>query len=240
MSPQRSILLVTVLLALAGLSERAQEKPGEDFPLTQGTYWVYRGFVRWTVANSSTVKLTRVTWKTEVIRTVYRDGMTIAVVKGMPGDLDWSNGNPRPSLSIVIRTGDAKFYLIEADEVKPLLGELDDPRFSWQHVPIEDDGFLQLPLSEGKRFCDPGAMQRQDEEYCWVTDAPHEAALTRVKGIAPGKHVAYPVRYVTNPDDMEFDFVPGVGMVTYDYHHHGTVADTELHLVEFHDGASAH
>ena len=50
--------------------------------------------------------------------------------------------------------------------------------------------------------------------------------------------MAYRVEYATLPDDMEFDFVPGIGMVTYEYHHHGTTADTELHLIEFHDGSA--
>jgi hypothetical protein len=36
------------------------------------------------------------------------------------------------------------------------------------------------------------------------------------------------------PDDTEFDFVSGIGITSYEYHHHGTIAETELHLVEFH------
>jgi hypothetical protein len=82
-------------------------------------------------------------------------------------------------------------------------------------------------------------MRRDDGEYCWVTGPARAASLTGVKGIQPEKRVAYRLEYRTNPDDMEFDFVPGIGMVTYEYHHHGTTADTELHLIEFHDG-SAH
>jgi hypothetical protein len=38
---------------------------------------------------------------------------------------------------------------------------------------------------------------------------------------------------VTNPDDTELEFVPGIGFISYRYHHHGTVADTEMGLVEF-------
>lgn len=232
---RRWILVVAILLMCAG-SPRAQDRSGEDFPLMQGTYWVYRGFVRWTAADSNIVKMTRVTWKTEVTRTIYRGGMTIAVVKGMPGDLDWSDGNPTPSLSIVIRTSDAKFYLIEADEAKSLLSKLDDSQFSWRQVPIDDDWFLQLPLAQGKKFCAAEGMRRSDGHYCWVAGPPHAAALVSVQGVSPGNHVAYRVEYLTNPEDDEFDFVPGIGMVTYGHHHHGTVEHTELHLVEFHDG----
>ncbi|HEX4003221.1 MAG TPA: hypothetical protein VHX36_11275 [Candidatus Acidoferrales bacterium] len=212
----------------------------EDFPLVPGTYWIYQGFVRSSVQGSENGKTTRVTWKTEVMKVVVHGGLTIAVVKGMPGDLDWSEGNATPKLSVIIRSGDSKFYLIENDEAKSLINQIDNPAYGWAQVPIDDDAFLQLPLSQGKRFCDPGAMQRDDGEYCWVTGPSHELALTGVRGIPPGKHIAYPVRFVTNPDDTEFEFVPGIGMVSYGYHHHGTVADTELHLIEFHDGASTH
>jgi hypothetical protein len=236
MSPRRAISFVLILFAFFATSASGQGKAGEDFPLAQGTYWIYQGFVRWTKTDSNIVKMTRVTWKTEVTRTIYRDGMTIAVVKGMPGDLDWSDGHPTPSLSIVIRTREAKFYLIEGDEVKPLLGKLDDAQFSWQQVPIDDDWFLQLPLTKGKKFCGSDGMQRADDHDCWVTGRARQTQLASARGIPPGNDVAHRVEYLTLPDDQEFDFVPGIGMVSYGYHHHGTVADTELHLIEFHDG----
>lgn len=240
--PRRLCLLLAAILLLSleltGIRARAQSKTGADFPLAQGTYWVYQGFVRSSVQGSESGKTTRVTWKTEVTRAIYRDGMTVAVVKGMPGDLDWSDGDATPKLSVIIRSRDAKFYLLEDDEAKGAIAELDNPNYSWQQVPIDDDGFLQLPLSQGQRFCDPGAMQREDGEYCWVTGPEHKVALAGAKGIPPGKHIAYTVEFRTNPDDMEFDFVPGIGMVTYEYHHHGTIADTELHLIEFHDGSA--
>jgi hypothetical protein len=239
MSPRRAILLLAIVLALIATSARGQSTTDEDFPLTPGTYWVYQGIVRSSVQGSETGKTTNVTWKTSVLRVVQHDGLTIAVVKGLPGDLDWSEGEATPSLSIVIRASDAKFYLIEGDEAKSLLSQLDNQQYSWQQAPIDDDWFLQLPLAEGKKFCDANGMRRDDGEYCWVTGPARAASLTGVKGIQPEKRVAYRLEYRTNPDDMEFDFVPGIGMVTYEYHHHGTTADTELHLIEFHDG-SAH
>jgi hypothetical protein len=236
MLARRALSIVALVLALLAASARRQSRTGEDFPLAPGTYWIYQGFVRSWVKGSETGKTTRVTWKTSVTRAIQRDGLTIAVVKGMPGDLDWSEGDATPSLSIVIRTQDAKFYLIEDDEAKSAIAELDNPHYSWQQVPIDDDWFLQLPLVEGRKFCDADGMKRDDGLDCWVTGPSHPVSLTGVKGIRPGQRIAHSVGYATLPDDMEFDFVPGIGMVTYEYHHHGTTADTELHLVEFHDG----
>jgi hypothetical protein len=235
---RRATSLVALALALCAASARCQKMSDEDFPLAPGTYWVYQGFVRSPVKGSEAGKTTRVTWKTAVTRAIRRDGLIIAVVKGMPGDLDWSDGNATPKLSVVIRTQEAKFYLLEGDEARSAIAELDNLHYSWQQVPIDDDWFLQLPLAEGEKFCDANGMRRTDGEYCWVAGPPQALLLTDVKGIPSGKHIAYRVAYRTNPDDMEFDFVPGIGMVSYEYHHHGTTADTELHVVEFHDGST--
>jgi hypothetical protein len=234
MCARRAISLAAVILLVFAASTWAQDQTGDDFPLTPGTYWVYRGIVRSWAKGSATGKTTQITWRTTVTRAVRRDGFTVAVVKGLPGDLDWSEGNAEPKLSILIRTRDARFYLLEGDEAKSVLREFDNPHYSWQQLPIDDDWFLQLPLAEGKKFCDAQGMKREDGEYCWVTGPAHDAHLAGVKGIQPGRHVGYRVEYLTNPDDMEFDFVAGIGMVSYEYHHHGTTADTELHLIEFH------
>jgi len=238
MLPRHIISLLALAMVLCAASARGQNKADEDFPLTLGTYWVYQGTVRYWVKGLENGKIAHVTWKTSITRAVDRDGLRIAVVKGMPGDLDWSEGDTTPSLSIVIRTQNGKFYLIEDDEAKSLLSQLDNPRYSWQQVPIDDDWFLQLPLAKGKKFCGAEGMQRTDDHYCWVAGPPRAALLADVKGVSPGKRIAYRVEYFTNPDDDEFDFVPGIGMVSYEYHHHGTTADTELHLVEFHDGST--
>src|SRR5260370_42471526 len=64
-----------------------------------------------------------------------------------------------------------------------------------------------------------------------------ELTLKEVKGLEPGKRTAFLLQFVTNPDDTELEFVPGIGFISYRYHHHGTVADTEMSLAEFHSSA---
>jgi len=89
------------------------------------------------------------------------------------------------------------------------------------------------------KFCDEVFRRRTDGRYCWLTGSPHPAVLTHVKGLAAATRMAYEVEYDSNPDDTEFEFVDGVGITSYAYHHHGSVADTEVHLVEFHPDNSA-
>jgi hypothetical protein len=73
---------------------------------------------------------------------------------------------------------------------------------------------------------------RTDDHYCWVIASVHESTLNAVRGLEPGKHIAFLLQYVTNPDDTEFEFAPGIGFISYKYHHHGTVADAEIILVD--------
>jgi hypothetical protein len=77
-------------------------------------------------------------------------------------------------------------------------------------------------------------MARSDNRYCWLVASAKKEALAGVRGLDQGTRDQYVLEYRTNPDDSSFTFVPGIGITAYDYHHHGTVADTELKLVEFH------
>ena len=223
------------LFASAGVDDGARQ----GFPLLPGTEWIYRGFVRSADENSTVGKVTGVTWKMSVAHTVQRDGIFAAVVSGFPGDLNWSAGDAQPQLSMLIETEDSKFYLNSEWNTQAVKDQLDNPNYPLRELVDADDWFLQLPLAEGKKFCDQEAMAREDGEYCWVAGPPHPADLHGVKGVAPGARTAYELRYATNPDDTEMEFVEGIGITAYEYHHHGTVAETDVHLVEFHPAESA-
>jgi hypothetical protein len=228
-----SALLVCISTALFGQSNRAH-MPG--FPLSEGTYWIYRGVVRWT-HDINKVSETPVEWKMEVRKRLTRGDLSLAVVNGFLGDLDWSNGNPNREDSLIIQSGEGNMYLVGSEQVPIILNRAQDSRDALVGVLKDDDLFLDPPLKKGKKFgCDPEAMQRPDSRYCWVVDSMHETSLRDVKGISHGLRTAYTIRYVTGPDDIGFNFVSGVGLTRYEYHHHGTVADTALKLVEFHPG----
>jgi hypothetical protein len=231
----RGSLILAIFLLCSGLlaSARVDEDVRQSFPLSPGTSWVYRGFVRSWEEGSTVGKVTAVTWTMSVIRRVERDGVSAAVVKGFPTDLDWSDGHAEPQLSILVETRDAKFYLHSEWETQSVLDQIDNPKYPLQDLARIDHWFMQLPLATGKRFCDDTGMQRPDGRYCRLTGASHPAELSHVKGLTPVPRAAYEVEYDTNPDDQEFEFVDGVGITKYGYHHHGTTADTELRLIEF-------
>jgi hypothetical protein len=227
-------ILVSVWL-VAGTAAQTPEPSTDAFPMREGTHWIYRGIVRWSNGREGGA-VSKVTWKTEVSKVIRRGPLFAAVINGFPSDLDLSDGDPKPGNSLLIRTGKEDYYLIGADAAQESIKTLGTRNASLDGLLNADDLFLHLPLKPGAKFCDAAGMARDDGMYCWVVSSVDQISLNDVKGLPPGTREAYEIRYVTLPDDTSIKFVPGVGIVSYKYHHHGTIADTELKLIEFHAG----
>lgn len=207
------------------------------FPLSEGTKWTYEGVVRWSHENSNGVSERQVTWTTQVKRVTRHQHLTAAVINGFPSDLNWSAGHPQPSDSLLLASDDGAYYVRPFEDVKDGAKRLADSSDSLQDLIDPDDIFLRLPLAKGKKFCgDTEQMAREDDEYCWVVSSVDRVSLLKVKGLEPKQYEVYEVSFRTNPDDTELQFSPGVGLIRYQYHHHGTVAETDMELVAFHAG----
>jgi hypothetical protein len=209
------------------------------FPLSEGTTWTYQGVVRWSHENSNDVSERQVTWTTQVKRVTRRQHLIAAVINGFPSDLNWSDGHPQPNDSLLLASDDGGYYVRPFGDVKDGVKRLENPSDSLQDLIDPDDLFLQLPLAKGKKFCgDTEQMAREDDEYCWVVSSVDRISLLKVKGLEPKQYEVYEVSFRTNPDDTKLQFLPGVGLIRYQYHHHGTVAETDMELVAFHSGAA--
>jgi hypothetical protein len=179
----------------------------------------------------------------EVRKIIRRGRFLLAVLNGFPTNLTRSDGHPKPTDARIIQSGMDKHELISLDNHGgATLDRVQGSNDSLNNFRQDHDPFLHLPGRTGKKFCDPDAMARPDSLYCWVVDSAGPATLHLVKGTAPGRRIAYRIRFVATPDDHAFDYAAGVGLTAYDYHRHRTVADTEFKRVEFHlDGdGSAH
>jgi hypothetical protein len=228
------ILLGFVSFAKSGLPAQNPKAP-EVFPLSEGTSWVYQGIVRWFDFSSGKTAKTRVTWTTQVKRVTRRQHLTAAVINGFPWDLDWSDGHRQPTDALLLASEDGGYYERPLENVKDGVKRLADSSDTLQDLIDPDDVFLQLPLAKGKKFCgDTEQIAREDDEYCWVVNSVDRISLLRVKGLEPKQYQVYEISFRTNTDDTELQFLPGVGLIRYQYHHHGSIADTELNLVAFH------
>jgi hypothetical protein len=234
-----NLLRIVFLLILFPSLVAAQTVPAPLFPLTPGTFWVYEGIVRRTTIGTNRVSERKVRLKMQVRKLVERETMQIASVSGFPSDLDWTDGAPPETESLIVQTKQGKLYRLDPEDSGVSLKRFEDPNDKLIGLIQEHDLFLEPPLHVGKKFRDPEGMAREDNHYCWFVESMKATKFPTIKGVPPGAHKAYDVIFRTNPDHILFQFVPGVGLTQYSYHHHGTVADTELHLVEFHAVSAA-
>lgn len=232
-------ILALVSLTFGGASLLAAKCPASEhpFPISPGTYWVYRGHVRWTQVGGNHVSDAEITWRTE-IRKVIAHGDTLGIViNGFPFDSAWADDHATPSDSLLVESN-GKFYFLGDERFQPAIRRLEQPSDSLDDLFSKDDLILEWPLTKGQKFCDTSGMARTDDRYCWVVASSTKTALLGVAGVAKRNHVEFALEYWTNPDNTRFVFVPDVGITKYEYHHHGTVADTNLDLAEFHPAAN--
>ena len=225
-------------LSLAGLlmfgsPYLASEEPEAPFfPLKPGTSWAYEGTAQWS-ASGERAASKKIRYSMKVSRVVERDNLRAAVVSGYPGDLDWSEGDRTALLSLIVETKDGRYYRIAPEQTDSALKRLADPSDKLDGLLLDDDWFLEKDPAAGKKYCDAESRVRDDGMYCWMVDSVETSEFRGVHGIPQTKLKALNLAFRTNPDDTEIKFVPGIGIMEYAYHHHGTIRETELRLVEF-------
>lgn len=225
------ILLAFLLLAPAAVGEEA-------FPLTKGTYWVYRGPAKWT-DNGTTVNKT-VTVKMQVLETIKRQHVLFAVVQGHPSDFR-SDQRDAPHF-LIVRAGAGAYYLLRGERLDVALKRIRNPKDDLLDLVKESELFLDLPLTIGKVFGETGQITRQDgndttHRWLWMVFKAVTRTFADVKGITPAKKwTEYKLFYRTNPDEQWISFVPGIGITSYTYRHHPDIEGAQLSLVEFHQG----
>jgi hypothetical protein len=237
-----SIFLLLLLTNCTGFPQagvgnpEAQEAQGIGqviFPLIPGTKWTYEGTVRWT--EGFELKEKAVTWKMEVVDAVNRGEVAGYHMKGHPRELVWYVDGQEPGEYAILQVGANKFYYASIDAYQRLFNEADD----LAGLVSEEDLFLELPLKEGKRFCETEQILREDGMYCWVIGKGEPVQMKNVAGLTmPAPLLEYPVQRSTLPDYIQIGFTPGVGITKFNYVHHGTTAEVNLELVEFVAGTS--
>jgi len=202
------------------------------FPLKRGTYWVYRGTVKWTEVNSSDILEEEITWKMEVERVFQRNAIIGYEMAGAPWDLAWYESGKEQSKYGIVQAG-GKYYKVPFDTIIRLLNE-DDNLFG---LVDERNIFLDIPLVNGKKFCDTISMTRPDNMYCWNVGEGKLFDANNITGVDPSKELwEFSIVNQTMPDVSIMYFVPGIGISHFIYRHHGTVSDVDVHLIEYYPG----
>ncbi len=203
------------------------------FPLTPGTWWLYRGTVTWSDQQTEKEVHANVTLKMTVEKVIQKPEFTIAILSGFPRDLDWATGEAAAMPWLLIETKRHEVFL---NSLPPDFdyAKLEKDSVSLDKLLAEDNLLFRWPLKKGMKFGDAESVRRDDDHYCWVVTTQEAKSLTDIKGLSSRSAEVFLLQYITNPDDTEMEISPGIGILSYQYHHHGTVAETTLTLVEFH------
>ena len=211
------------------------------FPLALGARWTYRGTVKWTAPNSSQVRTDTVTWTMEVLAKTVRGHVTGWRLRGVPTDLAWYEAGTKPAERVLLQVGTTKFYLLDAEDGPRLWKRLEDLRDELSGLEFAEPVLqLELPLQQGQVFGESGQLCRLDRSYYWhvtaagtldwpVQDLPDTAAPRPI----------YEATYQSLPDTTTIGFCHGVGIVRFTYRHHGTTAEADVRLMEFHPAPAA-
>lgn len=234
----KKLFLIILLPLMLAVSCRQEEKavsatPFDPFPLEKGNFWIYQGEVKWTEVPDKVLNK-NISWKMEILDTIKRGHLFAAVVKGHPHDLVWYEGYQTPGDYLILRVGNSKYYILDqprADEAIKRLKNMDD--FLGGLV-SEDDLFLEYPIKKGDVFGQAAQLTRPDMSYFWFVESVDKIRPEGIKGVASQKELEkYVLTFQSAPDHQVVGFIPGVGISSFLYMHHGTVAEADLKLVEF-------
>jgi hypothetical protein len=227
------ILALLILLSPSLISAQKPASTEQFFPLAPGTWWLYRGTVTWSEQQTEKEDQTNVTLKMTVQRVIQKPEFTIAILSGFPRDLDWATGEVGAMLWLLIETKRHEIFL---NSLPPDFdyAKLEKDAVSLDKLLAEDNLLFRWPLKQGMKFGDGESLRRDDAHYCWVVASQETKKLGDIKGLPPRSAEVSVLQYITNPDDTKMEVSPGIGILSYQYHHHGTVAETSLTLVEFH------
>jgi hypothetical protein len=216
-------------------SARSNPEPQLDlfFPLTPGTWWLYRGTVTWSDQQTEKDAQADVTLKMTIEKVIQKPEFTIAVLSGFPRDLDWATGEVAVMPWLLIET---KRHEVFFNSLPPDFdyAKLEKDAATLDKFLSEDNLLFRWPLKPGMKFGDAESLRRDDAHYCWVVATQETKKLGEIKGLAAKSAEVSVLRFITNPDDTQMALSPGIGILSYQYRHHGTVAETSLTLVEFH------
>jgi hypothetical protein len=236
---------VIVLMALAflgawvpGRIAAAAPAAGAPFPMAKGTYWVYSGPTKWTPADSAEVQDQVMTWRMEITDTLQREGISLAVMKGHPSDLAFYQDGEPPSDYVIVNVNDQRYYRLSGERAQSALKRIKDTEDVLVDLVDDTELWLDLPLTPGKSFGETAQISRPDRMYTWLVDKTEPVQLTGIAGVtAPAAATAFDLSFTTIPEKETVQYVLGLGITRFTYEHYGTVASTDLKLIEYHQGS---
>jgi len=224
------IIFSLIFFFLCVIKILSKEAAREFIPLAKGNFWIYSGTIKWQ-NDDGDVSEEEIIWRMEVTETVEKEGITGAILKGHPSDLEWYYDGKERGNYLIVKTGEDKYYSLE-NNIEETFEKIEKGRDISDLLDLYNI-FLDLPLIEEKTFGDPAGIEREDRWYCWYVEAIEEVKLN-IKGCSSSnKEKKYRLTFRSCPAHIIIEYVPGTGIIYYEYVHHGTVSEVRLYLIEY-------
>jgi hypothetical protein len=213
---------ISIVLFLSILVSRAEEVMPVVIPLTKGSYWIYNGTVKYQIEEKVYEK--KLTWKMEVTDVIKNGNIIVAILKGHPADLQFFEEGRERGDYLIVKSGDKKYYLLY--EIDKDLIEKVKKGEDISSLLNEQDLILDLPMFCGETF---PKTERDDTWYAWYVQSTDYIQIKNFNESAK----RYTLIYRTSPDIRIIDYVRGLGILNYQYIHHGSVSECNLTLTEY-------
>jgi len=213
--------------------------PSTFFPLSKGTTWAYRGPAEWQVGTE--VKKRVVFWTMEVTETIEAGGVLAARIKGHPDDMVWYEEGKAPSDRAILLGKntyyETEFSLETGRRWADLVAALGAAGPELGRYLTDGSVLLPLPLTPDRSWGGEDNPPRDDSMYRWNVEEVAEKKLADIQGVDPAKPVkTYLVTYRCLGSHEFIEYAEGIGIIRYQFGHHGTVSECDMKLIEFRPG----
>lgn len=212
---KKYLFLLLSMLFLTQITATAENTP---FPLAKGNFWIYEGIVKYQHGGPQKAKMQKISLKMEVTEVYHRAQVTIAVIKGFPTDGIIFEDSVKRNNYLIVSINNRRYYLVNPERYDSILDKVKNQKAELIDIVKENELFLNFPLQKGDVFGETAMLTRDDGYYSW-----------KVSEIS--KKNIFCVSYKSSPAFMSFNFIPGKGITSYNYIHHGTISECHLKLI---------
>ncbi len=204
---------VTCSLAFGPLQAEPTPSATDCLPLRSGATWVYAAQIAYmemaeiiTYTGPITVEVTEVVTHSNAITAhLYRTGHPL-----------WQELDRR---FYYVAAAQKVYRAYSAEQVEQILQDPENPDLEPEYV---------FPMQVGDEWGSVDMLARKDGFYVWRVEAQEN--ITVPAGCFTD---CYRLAFWALSGDIHVGFCPGVGMVSYKYHHHGSVQDEDWRLESF-------
>ena len=210
------------------------------FPLQVGNEWIYEGVVR-KISEDKSIIERNVLVRMKVVEAITmkeNTAVTLFVMSGHPTDamglrdVDATSAEvvePPPSHYAFLTIGNKVFEIYEVEAVKEFVQA---GGFNGTFKLTQEQLVFEFPLFKGQRFGDSESLARADMRYLWYVndirqyDEPNDNKISQ--------QLEYQIIRNNLPDSESVLFRPYLGIVEFDYVHHGPTHEVHIGLKDYH------